>query len=214
MASRSNLAAAGLTGLAFTVACLLPATSSAQYKVVGPDGRTTYTDRPPPATPVATPGRATAPAADGAAAPAPSAALPYELRSAAARYPVTLYASRTCAACDAGRQLLRQRGIPYAERLVADGDGELLQRLTGGREVPALTIGSQSLRGFSPDQWSAYLDAAGYPRQSTLPPGQAAPRPVPLAAPAAAPTASAAPVAPVAADESPPAAAPSGTIRF
>jgi hypothetical protein len=32
-----------------------------------------------------------------------------------------------------------------------------------------LTIGSQTLRGFAPEVWSSYLDAAGYPRDSRLP---------------------------------------------
>jgi len=42
--------------------------------------------------------------------------------------------------------------------------------------VPSLTIGVQPVRGLSETDWTAYLDAAGYPRESRLPRGwQAAP---------------------------------------
>lgn len=164
-------------------------------------------------------------APQGATGMPPSAstsALPYELRTVAARYPVTLYAARSCAACDAGRSLLRQRGIPYAERLVTDGDGDTLQRLTGGRELPALTIGNQSLRGFAAEQWTAYLDAAGYPRQSRMPATHPAAVPVPLGGPG--PSANRTPESvtsgssgtstpPPRSESPPPAAAPPG-IRF
>ena len=37
--------------------------------------------------------------------------------------------------------------------------------------MPALTIGAQPLRGLSEADWTAYLDAAGYPRESRLPRG-------------------------------------------
>ena len=37
-------------------------------------------------------------------------ALPFELRQAASRYPVTLYTAATCIPCDNGRQMLQQRG--------------------------------------------------------------------------------------------------------
>jgi hypothetical protein len=54
--------------------------------------------------------------------------------------------------------------VPYAEkRIVTDEDTAALERLVGGRSVPALTIGAQPLRGFSATDWGAFLDAAGYP---------------------------------------------------
>jgi glutaredoxin len=86
------------------------------------------------------------------------------------RYPVTLYTSNNCLPCDNGRQLLQQRGVPYAERRVTtEDDAMALERAVGGRTVPALTIGAQPLRGLSETDWTAYLDAAGYPRVSKLP---------------------------------------------
>lgn len=157
----------------------LCAVSSAHalYKVVGPDGKVTYTDRPP-----ATAGN-TAPVgiASDAPASAPSA-LPLELRQPATRYPVTLYVvPKDCNACDSGRTLLRERGIPFNERQIVSGeDVEALKRLTGAAEAPVLTVGSQVLRGLSADLWNQYLDAAGYPRESRLPASYAFPRATPL----------------------------------
>ncbi|HEY9065782.1 MAG TPA: glutaredoxin family protein [Burkholderiaceae bacterium] len=139
----------------------------AQYKVVGPDGKVTYTDRPPaPAS-----GKVSELGARGAAA-AESMVLPLELRQPAARYPVTLYASTgACDPCESARQLLRRRGIPYSEKSVQSvEDADALERLSGGRDSPTLSIGSQTLRGLAPEVWNSYLDAAGYPRESRLPP--------------------------------------------
>ena len=141
-------------------------TSQAQYKVIGADGKVTYTDRAP-----------TTPEGKvsdiGAKAPTQAAQqdLPFELRQVATKYPVTLYTvAGACEPCASARQLLRQRGIPYAERqVITDEDSEALEKLSGGREAPTLTIGSQILRGLATDVWVSYLDAAGYPRESRLP---------------------------------------------
>ena len=141
-------------------------TCDAQYKVVGPDGKVTYTDR----TPAPSDGKVTSLTARGGTAVG-DAALPLELRQAAARYPVTLYVTAgACEPCESARQLLRQRGIPVAEKQVQSAeDSEALERLSGGRDAPTLTIGSQTLRGLAPEVWNSYLDAAGYPRESRLP---------------------------------------------
>ncbi len=138
----------------------------ALYKVVGPDGKITYTDVQP------SPGKSgkVTPIGSNAAAAPSAASLPLELRQPAARYPVTLYVTDACEPCNTGRQFLRQRGVPFNERTVSTTeDVEALQRLTGGREAPALTIGAQTVRGLSQDIWTSYLDAAGYPRESRLP---------------------------------------------
>ena len=157
--------AAQLLALSAVGLCL-PA--QALYKVVGPDGKVTYTDRiPGPAD-----GKVTPLAKGGNSASADPSALPYELRQVVARYPVTLYTIADCPPCDNARALLRQRGIPHAERLVVtEQDAEALLRLTGSRDAPTLTIGQQALRGLAPESWNAYLDSAGYPRESRLPPG-------------------------------------------
>ena len=158
--------------LLFAVGAALGGAGSAQaqYKVVQPDGSTTYTDRPP----VTTNARITSMNRKGTALPADlgatGASLPIELRQAAQRHPVTLYASADCGPCDNGRRFLQQRGIPYSEkRIVTDEDASALEKVLGARSVPGLTIGAQPLRGFSESDWGAYLDAAGYPRESMLP---------------------------------------------
>lgn len=140
--------------------------SQAQYKIVGPDGKVTYSDREPSAND----GRISP---IGARAPAQAAEpdLPFELRQIVSKYPVTLYTvAGTCEPCLLARQLLKQRGVPFSERqIVTDDDNDVLERISGSREVPTLVIGSQVLRGLSSEAWTAYLDAAGYPRDSRLP---------------------------------------------
>jgi glutaredoxin len=150
------------------LALIAAGSAFAQYKVVGPDGKVTYTDRPQ----ASSQGKATPLSTRGAnAAAAPDANLPAELRQVAARYPVTLYTvASACELCSAARQLLRQRGIPYAEKQVqGPEDTEALERISGGRDIPTLSIGSQTLRGLASEVWASYLDAAGYPRESRLP---------------------------------------------
>ncbi len=140
--------------------------SQAQYKVVGTDGKVTYTDRPP------NPGEGRVTALGGRNAPvANESELPFELRQVASRYPVTMYVSSgACEPCESGKALLRQRGIPYAEKQVLSAeDSEALEKISGGRDAPTLTIGAQVVRGMSADIWNSYLDAAGYPRESKLP---------------------------------------------
>ena len=149
------------------VALLAASPAHAQYKVVGPDGKVTYTDRPP----AASGGKVTSIGARGTAGGTVDVALPLELRQPAARYPVTLYTmAGACGPCDTARQLLRQRGVPYAEKQVqSPEDAVALERLVGSRDVPALAIGTQMMRGLAPEVWGSYLDAAGYPRESRLP---------------------------------------------
>jgi len=184
--------------------------AQAQYKVVAPDGSVTYTDRPPAtANARVTPIGRNAIAA--AAAANPELALPTELRTAVQRHPVTLYTGEPCEPCDAARRLLQQRGVPFTERRVGtDEDGAALERLVGARSVPSLMVGNQPLRGFNDADWTSYLDAAGYPRQSRLPRNWQQPPARPLVERATPSPAAAATAPPAAAAEAPP---PAG-IRF
>ncbi len=62
--------------------------------------------------------------------------------------------------------------MPFNEKkVVSEDDAGALEKAVGARTVPGLTIGTQALRGFSETDWTAYLDAAGYPRESKLPRG-------------------------------------------
>ena len=192
-----------------TLLAALP--SVAQYKVVGPDGKVTYTDRQP----ATAEGKVSALGARSA--PSTESNLPFELRQPVARYPVVLYTSAAgCDPCESARQLLRQRGVPFTEKqLIGAEDGDALERLSGGRDAPTLSVGAQTLRGLAPVVWGSYLDAAGYPRESRLPASYQAPAPTPLVAkrelPPEARASAVRPVPPPAADAPPPAP---GSIKF
>ena len=188
----------------------LAAPAMGQYKVVGPDGSITYTDRPP----TASNAKVTALSRRGDVPTTADAALPFELRQVASRFPVTLFTSADCPPCDTARQFLQQRGVPYSERrVVSEDDAAALERAVGGRTVPSATIGSQPLRGLSQTDWTAYLDAAGYPRESKLPRNwQAAPA-TPLVERAVPPVVRNTPQTPQPDAPTPP-PAPEGSIKF
>lgn len=155
------------------------------YRIVGPDGRVSYSDQPPPA------GATVRQAGGGAAADSTAnSQLPYELRQVASRFPVTLYTSSDCAPCNSGRNLLNARGIPYAEKTINTfDDSEALKRLSGETSLPFLTIGGQQIKGYSDAEWTQFLNAAGYPKQSQLPVSYRRPASTPLVALKAAATA-------------------------
>lgn len=195
------LFATALLASALLAASALPAQAQQVYRIVGPDGKVTFSDRAPDAkTPPAQVGggRATGPA------------LPYELQQVATRFPVTLYTGNDCTPCVSARNLLMNRGVPFSERTVnTEEDAEALKRLSGSTSLPFGTIGSQQLIGFADSEWTQYLDAAGYPKQSALPPSYRRAPPSPLvAAKPAVPAAAATPAAPAA--EAPRPAAPTG----
>jgi glutaredoxin len=135
------------------------------YRIVGPDGKVTFSDRPPADAKSAQPAHS-APTGPQAA----NATLPFELRQVVNRFPVTLYTGADCAPCVSARNLLTQRGVPFNERTVSTNeDIDALQRISGSSSLPFGTIGAQQLAGFSDAEWSQYLDAAGYPKASQLP---------------------------------------------
>lgn len=147
------------------------------YKSVGPDGRVTFSDVPPPASK-----SKAAPTGTGGTASAGSP-LPYELQQVVNRYPVILYTGDACGPCGSGRILLTSRGIPFSERTVNTAeDVAALQRLSGDTSLPFLTVGAQQIKGYSDAEWTQYLDAAGYPNTSKLPSGYSAAAATPLVA--------------------------------
>ena len=190
---RSTLFTTALACAALTLA----ANTYAQtvYRIVGPDGKVSFSDRPPPP---ASKARVTTAAPGGGGAV--SASLPFELKEIVQRYPVTLYTSANCSPCASARNLLTSRGVPFTERTVnSNEDAAALQNISGDASLPFGTIGSQQLKGFSDVEWGQYLDAAAYPKTSVLPASyqQPAPRPLvaskPVAQPAPAPATQAAP---------------------
>ncbi|RYX98058.1 MAG: glutaredoxin family protein [Comamonadaceae bacterium] len=183
--SRLTLATIAVVALTGLVASL--AHAQQVYRIVGPDGKVTFSDKPPvtAAAQVSTPS-----AAENAGSG--STSLPFELRQVASRFPVTLYTGPNCEPCGAARGLLSRRGVPFTERTVTSNDDvAALRRLSGEASLPFGTIGAQQLKGYSDAEWTQFLDAAGYPATSSLPATYRAPAATPLVAvaPAAAPAA-------------------------
>ena len=204
--------------LATALLGLFAATAGAQvYRITGPDGKVTFSDKPP----VEPNARATAAQAAAGGSGGSGAALPFELRQIANRYPVTIYTGDNCGPCGAGRAMLVSRGIPFTEKTIkTNEDIEALQRMSGATTLPFATIGGQQLKGYSEQEWTQFLDAAGYPKTSQLPSSYRPPAATPLVAvqrPAAAPAPAPQAAAPTAAAPAP-APAPAGEnpagIRF
>jgi glutaredoxin len=178
-----------LTASAVAVAALgtlSPSLAQQVYRIVGPDGKVTYSDKPPPVTTNAKVTSGTGASVGGFA----SSSLPFELRQVASKYPVTLYTGDNCSPCGSARALLMGRGVPFTEKTVITvDDAAALQRLSGENSLPFGTIGGQQLKGFSDAEWTQFLNAAGYPATSILPPNYRQPPAAPLVAIAVAPSA-------------------------
>ena len=148
------------------------------YRIVGPDGRLTFSDKAPLDLT-----KATASTASGKALNAGDTGMPYELRQIISRYPVTLYSGTSCVPCNAGRVLLQSRGVPFTEYSISTAeDVEALQRLSGDNSLPFLSIGGQKIKGYSEAEWVQFLNAANYPTSSKLPANYRNPPAKPLVA--------------------------------
>jgi glutaredoxin len=146
------------------------------YKWVGPDGKITYSDTPPPAAAARVETRP-APAMGNAAAE-----LPYELAQAARNHPVALYTTPNCTPCDNGRKLLVERGVPFREKtVISNEDVQQLRKAGGDTNLPLLTVGRTLERGFQLNTWNNILTVAGYPATSRLPRNHRNPAPEPAA---------------------------------
>ncbi len=164
----------------FTLALLASSLLQAQtvYRVVGSDGKVTFSDKPPTST-----ANVTAIGPTGRAVGIDGPPLPFELRQVVGRYPVTLYTASNCAPCGAGRAMLAGRGVPFTEKTVATTeDSEALIRISGENSLPFLTIGAQQIKGYSDTEWTQFLNAAGYPIRSVLPANFRNPAATPLVA--------------------------------
>lgn len=216
-----NRAARRATACGVVLLAAFGALAQAQqvYRIVGPDGKVTFSDQPPPDT-----AKAAAPVARAASntnAPATGGRLPLELRKVASQFPVVLYSGKDCAPCDSGRNMLTSRGIPFAEKTVDNAESAAaLKQLSGQSSIPLLTIGAQQLKGYSDATWGQYLNAAGYPKESALPRGYRNPGATPLAeakqavAPAGNAPAAEAPDGAAAAEREVPVAPTTSGIRF
>ncbi len=170
---------AGLIAVGFFATLVAaPVQSQTVYRIVGSDGKITFSDKPPISA-----DKVTATGRNGKPLDLDGPAMPLELRQATSKFPVTLYTATNCAPCGSGRALLSGRGIPFTERTVNTAeDNEALQRISGESSLPFLTIGGQKLKGFSDTEWTQFLDAAGYPSTSKLPANFRSPPATPLVA--------------------------------
>jgi glutaredoxin len=169
--------------LALSLLLCATAAHAQLYKWVGPDGKVTYSDSPPPSTIKKVETRT------GGGGEASGPPLPFEVAEAARNHPVTLYTAPNCAACDEGRKLLVARGVPFSEKTVVTNEDIAKVKQLGESNLPLLLVGrNKQPGGFQPPAWGSALTVAGFPESSKLPPGYRNPAPEP-AAPIAAPVA-------------------------
>jgi glutaredoxin len=141
------------------------------YRWEDKDGRVTYSDTPPP---------------KDAKQPQKKKlvdniieqeAVPFAVKDAMKKNPVTLYVTNCGEACTQARDLLTKRGIPFAERDPSQDAkaADALKSLVGGLDVPTMTVGENKFKGYLESSWSSALDSAGYPRtNATLKPAASA----------------------------------------
>jgi len=173
----------------FLLACVTTAVDAQLYKWVDKDGKVTYSDVPPPRDAKDVRQKAYG---DNVT---PSDDLPYSVKDAIKRNPVTLFANACGEPCDKARALLGARGVPFADRNPETDQSAMdaLKEAAGGLSVPTLTIGTRVIKGFADSEWQDALTSSGYPRTN---PGLRAKPPAPVSPVApAAPAASATPVA-------------------
>jgi glutaredoxin len=190
-------------GLALTL--LLACTAAiGQYKVIGPDGKVTYTDQPP------TDGKSKVqPFKAGSSANDPDLVLPFATAQALRNFPVTLYTQEGCVPCDAGRTLLRARGIPFEEKTIStQAELDAYKAISRDGQLPLLAVGREQVAGYEAGRWNNALSSAGYPANTTLPNGYVAKKSALVPAPAAAAAAAPAPSPATAATNPRPEASP------
>lgn len=155
------------------VAGLLVTAASVQaqqiYRIVGANGRVTFTDVPPTNVPQQNIALINTILAPGTVN---TSGLSFDLQQIALKYPVVLYTTNSCPSCEQGRRFLMARGIPFAEKTVTSAEEvDAFLKMSGDSPMPYLTIGKESVKGFIEGDWSSYLTAAAYPQSSQLPAG-------------------------------------------
>ena len=154
-------------GLGLGLALLLCAGGAAAqvYKWVDANGKTHFTDKPPPASAKTSQIKSSNSAGGG------GVQLPYALATAVRNFPVTLYTTSPCAGCDQGRVLLKARGVPFSEKTVSTGEDEQkLKEITGSVNLPVLFVGNAKTNGYQAGAWNTALNIALYPETNILPP--------------------------------------------
>jgi glutaredoxin len=159
----SSLSQRGSAFLGLALLLWAGAASAQMYKWVDANGKTHFTDTPPPATAKAAPIKSSTGAASGAG-------LPYALATAVRNAPVVLWTTNPCPSCDSGRAFLKGKGIPFTEKTVTSDADETKLRESGGDErLPALFVGRNKVIGYQQGAWGDALSAASYPDRAVLP---------------------------------------------
>lgn len=144
---------------------LIPHAHAQMYKWVGANGKTVYSDTPPPAN-----AKKLASKSMEASSSLSSVKLPPELQAAVSKNPVTFYSTSNCSACNEARTMLKQNGIPFIEKTVkTNEDIDKLKQISGDSALPLIIVNKSKFFGFNEDEWRAALSAGGYPETSMLP---------------------------------------------
>ncbi len=111
--------------------------------------------------------------------------MPKTLAQTTKRHPVVLYTKPRCEPCDAAREALLHRGIPFKEKIASNPAEknalvQLLQwqaeadqqapKIDADDDLPLLKIGDADLQTFNEDEWMNSLTQVGYPKVALLPP--------------------------------------------
>ena len=98
-----------------------------------------------------------------------SVELPYLTQRAQQNFPVSLYVAESCVdACNKARNLLRERGVPYSEKMInTKEEFDALMAASGKAGVPTLLVGKTYLGGFLESRWNLELNVAGYPKTAS-----------------------------------------------
>ncbi len=133
------------------------------YRWINSAGQTVYSDQPPPAD-------ARQVVKISGDVRGDEQQLSYATRQAAEKFPVVLYTAAKCLeVCAQARDLLNERGIPFAEKMVGTDEemADLTKVLGSSATIPSLVVGRQNFKGFEPGAWTNLLDLAGYPKTAS-----------------------------------------------
>ena len=128
------------------------------YRWIDSSGRTVFSDTPPPGK--------TQGVAKTEEAASSGDNLPFAVKRAMEKFPVTLYTDpENTNESKQARDLLNSRGIPFTEKVLkTEQDVDELKKLIGDSFVPTLKVGTQTSRGLNAAGYNNLLDLAGYPK--------------------------------------------------
>lgn len=152
-----------VTGLLGIAATSTPAGAQQLFKSVGPDGRVTYSDRPP------TDGRVEktlklAPQPSSSLSPQSQSYVEQLKRLRAAAPPTAappgqtlLYSASWCGYCRQAKAFMASRGLAYREIDIDSESGLAAFAAAGGGGIPLLVQGERRLQGFSARSYEAFF---------------------------------------------------------